>query len=90
MLSVGNRNRAFHVTSTSQKRARATLNSSTLEILICLDFIFHLRAGLTPSSTNDCKKAALAPPLAHHQGGKPWPKIDDVLMFFLQFPQRNR
>jgi hypothetical protein len=27
-----------------------------------LDFIFRLRAGLTPSPTNDCKKAAVAPP----------------------------
>jgi hypothetical protein len=48
-----------------------------------LDFIDHLRKDLTPSPTNDCKKAALAPPLAHHQGGKTMAiKIDDVLMFF--------
>jgi hypothetical protein len=50
---------------------------------IRLNFIFRLRAGLTPPPTNDCKKAALAPPSAHHQGGKTMAiKIDDILMLF--------
>ena len=35
-----------------------------------LDFIFRLRIGLTPSPTNDCNKAALAPPLAQPSRGK--------------------
>jgi hypothetical protein len=50
---------------------------------IQLDFIFRLRTDLTPSPTNDCKKAALAPPSTHHQGGKTMAiKIDDILMLF--------
>jgi hypothetical protein len=47
-----------------------------------LDFIFRLRTGLTPSPTNDCKKAAVASPLAHHHKGNTMTKVDDILMFF--------
>src|SRR5262245_34821469 len=47
-----------------------------------LDFIFRLRTGLTPSPTNDCKKAAVAPPLAHQHKGNTMTKVDDILMFF--------
>jgi hypothetical protein len=50
--------------------AGAFLDGECRSTSIPLDFIFRLRAGLTPSPTNDCKKAALAPPSAHHQGGK--------------------
>jgi len=47
-----------------------------------LDFIFRLRTGqITPSPTNDCKKASVAPPLAHHHRGKTMTAIDDILMF---------
>jgi hypothetical protein len=63
--------------------AGAFLDGECRSTSIPLDFIFRLRAGLTPSPTNDCKKAALAPPSAHHQGGKTMAiKIDDILMLF--------
>jgi hypothetical protein len=63
--------------------AGAFLDGECRSTPIQLDFIFRLRTGLTPSATNDCKKAARAPPSAHHQGGKTMAiKIDDILMLF--------
>jgi hypothetical protein len=47
-----------------------------------LDFIIRVTTSLTPSPTNDCKKAAFAPPLAHQQKGNTMAKVDDILMFF--------
>jgi hypothetical protein len=50
---------------------------------IRLDFIFRLRTGLTPSPTNDCKKASLAPPSrspitgGHHDQSR---RYSDVLL----------
>src|SRR5262245_8245070 len=49
-----------------------------MAIPIRLDFIFRLRTGLTPSPTNDCKKAALAPPSATIKGKKPWPSKSTI------------
>jgi hypothetical protein len=63
--------------------AGAFLDGECSSTPIQLDFIFRFRAGLTPSPTNDCKKAAIAPPSAHYQGGKTMAiKIDDILMLF--------
>jgi|EndMetStandDraft_8_1072994.scaffolds.fasta_scaffold1265750_1 hypothetical protein len=63
--------------------AGAFLDGECSSTPIQLDFIFRFRAGLTPSLTNDCKKAAIAPPSAHYQGGKTMAiKIDDILMLF--------
>jgi len=76
MLLIGEPQQGFsHHVHIPEIGKHTKLNSSTYEmaIPIRLDFIFRLRTGLTPSQTNDCKKAALAAPLAHHQGGKPWP-----------------
>src|SRR5262249_31951437 len=70
-------------TSTSSTEPRLALAGAFLDgecrrTPIRLDFIFRLRTGLTSSPTNDCKKAALAPPSAHHQGGKPWPSKSTI------------